>query len=138
MNSIVKTSLFIPNRFFVDGKEMYVSFNIAVIPEDMALISMTLYVPLPVGNLEAQLYLHEITTGWDEQHIQSVRPTLSELINRRQISPGTREESFHLEHLAHGWRFNSFENHGVYVRLESADQIQFSPEEPPYLILGTV
>ncbi|OAB35278.1 hypothetical protein PMSD_13180 [Paenibacillus macquariensis subsp. defensor] len=138
MDSLEKSMFFIPNRLHVLGKEMYVSFNIAVIPTDMEVTSMFLHVPLPAGSMETRLYLYKITKAWDEQSIRNVRPAYIRNKNKGHICSETNEGWFDLKHYIQAWRFDSLENHGVFVQLQSLDHLSFSEEHPPYLIVDTV
>ncbi|TXK84646.1 hypothetical protein [Paenibacillus sp. N3.4] len=138
MDSLEKSMLFIPNRLFVFEKEMYVSFNIAVIPTDMDVTSMTLFVPLPAGSTEISLQLHEITTAWDEQYIRNVCPAYILNKNEGRLSSETNEGRFDLNNYIQAWRFDSLENHGVFLQLHSLGHLSFSEETPPYLLVITV
>lgn len=128
--------LFIPNRYFAHGKEIYVSYNISVIPEDMEVLSMKLVVTAHVP-ATGTLVLREITHGWDEQYILKARPTCTEIRDTVVIS-GVKEAEFDLTRLSVPWRFDSHNNHGVYVGLESEGDASFLPEDPPYLLVGTM
>lgn len=138
MDSLEKSMFFIPNRLHVLGKEMYVSFNIAVIPTDMEVSSMLLYVPLPAGSIETKMYLYEIISAWDEHSIINVCPAFIRNKNIGHRCSETNEGWFDLKHYTQAWRFDSLENHGVFVQLESLDHLSFSEEQPPYLIVNTI
>lgn len=128
--------LFIPNRYSAHGKEIYVSYNISVIPEDMEVLSMKLVVTAHVP-ATGTLVLREITHGWDEQYILKARPTSTE-IRDTVVILGVKEAEFDLTRLSGPWRFDSHNNHGVYVVLESEDDASFLLEDPPYLLVGTM
>lgn len=138
MESLVKTMFFIPNRLRVFGNQMYVSFNIAVIPTDMEVVSMMLYVPMSAKSVKSDLYLYKIDTAWDEQSIEDVRPTYIRKKKEGHVSSVTKEGRFNLKRYMHDWRFDSLENHGVFLRSESSDPLTFSVEDPPYLIVKTL
>lgn len=137
MNMLEKSMLFVPNRFFADGHEMYVSFNIAGIPRDMSVTAMTIMIPLP-EHTSGMLHLHEITQGWDEQLIQTVRPAHSLSMSAIPTPADLGEGSCVLTHLAHSWRFRSLENHGVHIILESPDAAPFSVSHMPYILISTL
>ncbi len=128
--------LFIPNRYSVHGKELFVSYNIAVIPEDMEVQSMKLIVTLNAPTA-GTLHVQEIEQGWDEQHIAKVRPSCTEIKDSIIVS-GANEGGFDLTRLSGRWRFDSQNNHGIYVSLESADGTSFLLEDPPYLLVSTL
>ncbi|WP_435924341.1 hypothetical protein [Paenibacillus sp. DYY-L-2] len=136
MNTLEKSMLFIPNRYSVHGKEMFVSFNIAVIPEDMEVLSMNLIVPVSAP-ATGKLHLREIQQGWDEQHIWTARPSCTEIKDFVLISGGM-QGGFDVTRLSKPWRFGSIDNHGVYVSLESDDAASFLLEDPPYLLVSTI
>lgn len=136
MNILEKSMLFIPNRYFAHGKEIYVSYNIAVIPEDMEVLSMRLVATVNAP-AAGRVVLREIAHGWDEQYILKARPLCTEIKDTAAIS-GAREIQFDLTRLSGPWRFDSHNNHGVYVGLESADAASFLLEDPPYLLVGTL
>lgn len=138
MESLEKKMLFIPNRFFASRKDLYVSFNIAVIPADMTVTSMAVHIPLPALGTGATVHLHAIAAPWDEQSIRTVRPACSPAVNVMYVPAGTREARFAVEAMSHNWRFRSLENHGLYVRLDTGAPCAFSPVQPPYLLAGTV
>lgn len=136
MNTLEKSMLFIPNRYSVHGKELFVSFNIAVIPQDMEVLSMNLIVSFSAP-ATGSLHLREIEQGWDERHIITVRPSCTEIKDSVAVT-GVGEGGFDLTRLSGPWRFDSLNNHGVYVCLESADAASFLLENPPYLLVGTL
>ncbi|WP_044481812.1 hypothetical protein [Paenibacillus antibioticophila] len=136
MNILEKSMLFIPNRYSAQGKEIYVSYNISVIPEDMEVLSMKLVVTAHVP-ATGTLVLREIKHGWDEQYIMKARPTCTEIRDTVAISR-VKEAEFDLTRLSGPWRFDSHNNHGIYVVLESEDDASFLLEDPPYLLVGTM
>lgn len=137
LDLLEKSMLFIPNRLFIRENGIYVSFNIAGIPSDMLVTSMTIKIPLSEGT-EGILHLHEITAGWDEQYIKEVLPAYSPAINAMHVSSEMPEASFALTRFSHPWRFRSLENHGVYITLESVKRVAFSERHMPYLLVNTV
>lgn len=137
MTSYEKYMFFIPNRLFADEDEMFVSFNVAVIPKDMNVTSMILCVPLPARNMTATLYAHVILSGWDENTILRTRPSYNRRSIVAQVAPHSKEGSIVLTEYAPGWRFKSVENHGLFVQLESFEALSFSEDNPPYLLVAT-
>lgn len=136
MNTLEKSMLFIPNRYSVHEKEMFVSFNIAVIPEDMEVLSMNLIVPVSAP-AAGKLHLREVEQGWDEQQIETVRPSCTEIKDFALIS-GAMQAGFDLTRFSRPWRFDSLNNHGLCISLESDDDASFLLEDPPYLLVGTI
>lgn len=136
MNILEKSMLFIPNRYSAQGKEIFVSYNIAVIPEDMEVLSMKLMVTANAP-ITGTLVLREIGHGWDEQYILKARPSCSEIKDTFAVS-GAGEVEFDLTTLSGPWRFDSHNNHGVFVKLESDNDVSFVLEDPPYLLVVTM
>lgn len=136
MESLEKYMLFIPNRFYAKGNELYVSFNIAGIPSDMRCVSMTLHVPLSVNDKDALLTAHEVVAAWDEQSVRSAPPAVSSTVRKVRVEGKRMEGQIKLEDLAGAWREHSFHNHGIYVRAETSAAL-FSGEKPPYLLMAT-
>lgn len=115
---------------------MFVSYNIAVIPEDMEVLSMKLIVTASAP-VTGNLILREIGHGWDEQYILKARPSCSEIKDTIAVS-GAREVDFDLTALSGPWRFDSHSNHGVFVQIESDNDVSFVLEDPPYLLVVTM
>ncbi|GAA4707192.1 hypothetical protein [Brevibacillus fulvus] len=139
MVSFEKCMFFLPNRFFVQGKEAYVSFNIASIPSDMIVTSMNLQIPLPAHQTDLAILVQEITTGWDESLMAGgYQPQHPLLINQLVSPAGEPEITVHLQHLQEKWRHDSLQNHGVYIQLLSLEPCCFTEEQPPYLLVSTV
>lgn len=138
MPSLEKSMLFIPNRFHASGRELYVSFNIAVIPPDMNISSMKMCVPLPFLLYPAGLACREIAGGWDEQLIWTAQPPKGEAFLSLSVAPGIQEVYLDLSRFNDSWRFRSLENHGVAVELSDSGNPPFRLENPPYLIVTTL
>lgn len=139
MGSLEKKMFFVPNRLFIAGKEMYVSFNIANIPSDMETREMTLYIPLqPVsggqGKTLQAAVVREILTAWDEATIKTNRPRVGSFLSFHSTSDTI---SIDVQPYAHPWRFNSYDNHGVYVQL-TQKQADFLQETVPWLVVSTI
>jgi len=137
VSSLEKFMLFVPNRLYVAGCDMHVSFNIAVIPPDVTVTSMTLRIPLPPASGPFQLECREVAGGWDEQSVASAPPPTLDAFSSIHLAPGVPEAEIGLAFLADAWRFRSLENHGVFVRLHGGSVQAFAIENPPYLIVGT-
>ncbi len=140
MSSLEKCMFFIPNRFFVDRNEMFVSFNIAPIPSDMEINRLTLHVPLGYirTSTDSSLLIEEIETGWDVALLsQGFRPSHSKVVARVPIAR-PQEVTLDLNKYSSPWRFTSMNNHGFYVAILSESKLSFSEEAVPYLIAATI
>jgi len=138
MTSLEKYMFFIPNRWTVRRDEIYMSFNISNIPEDMEVTSMELVLPLPEGVTEGKLWLQAVSSAWEEKNLSVTRPALAVSEASLSVAPDMTEARFSLTHYAFPWRFRSFENHGVYVRVDALEGNWFEEETPPYLLVATV
>lgn len=142
--NLEKSMLFIPNRLHVRPDELYVSFNIAVIPEDMDVVRLSLRLQLPERSGALSLSVHAIAEAWDEQSIRNWLPRLNQQPIRISIDPPDLADSVdpavQVTHFAEQWRFRSDHNHGLCVRLHGAvsEDGGFSEERPPYLLADTL
>lgn len=136
MISLEKMMYFIPNRYFVDGGEMYVSFNIAVIPVDMIVTDMVVHIRIIDHSHHVSVFVYKLESGWDEVIVQNgFRPikidpfinTLQPVVNKELIVP--------IFSFAESWRFDSYNNHGICVKCDSAS---FDIANPPYLLVSTL
>lgn len=139
MNSFEKYMFFIPNRWAVRRDEVYVSFNISSIPEDMEVTDMSLVLPI-TEEVTGKLWLQAVASAWEEKNITEHRPALAVSEASQSIAPDMQDCRLSLTHYAFPWRFRSLENHGVYVRVESQEGNGnwFTEENPPYLLVATV
>lgn len=139
MASLEKMMFFIPNRLFVEGHHLYVSFNIAVIPDDMQVTTMILHVPLPAGTKGGKLSVHEIRQGWDERLMgDGYRPKTTAAVKRVRLKGKEGEARVDLSKLAEKWRRDHLDNHGVYLRLHASGPAAFTREQPPYVIIASL
>jgi hypothetical protein len=136
MTSLENFMLFVPNRYHVEGRELHVSFNIAVIPSDMNVTSMRLSVPLPALSSPTTISCQEIAQGWDEQSILSAKPAKRPVRETVSVVPGMEEVHFELPDLIVPWRFRSLDNHGVHLAIQDAVSPPFQLENPPYLVVA--
>ncbi|WP_027417275.1 hypothetical protein [Aneurinibacillus terranovensis] len=137
MHSLEKRMFFIPNRLAVRGREMMVSFNIAPIPTDMSVMEMVLHIPAHSSTDMTTILAEEIAGGWDETLVKTgytpPHPTPISLVD---IENG--EAVLNVSRYEMDWRFNSHENHGIFLSIVSADSACFSESNPPYLVLTTI
>lgn len=135
--NLEKKMFFLPNRLFVQGNEAYLSFNIAVIPADMAVVSMKLTL-LVTGNPGSTLMVQQIASGWDEGLMQGgYRPPLKGVPLSVAFPPGAREIEVDITPFQQEWRFQSLENHGVKAWTGSTSA-HFREQDPPYLVVTTL
>lgn len=139
--NLEKSMLFIPNRLYARADELYVSFNIAVIPEDMDIVRLSLRLQLPECGEALSLSIHAIAEPWDEQSIGERLPRIDHQSSQIGFAPpSSPEPSFDVTHMADEWRRRSDCNHGLYVRLhgDAGGEAAFSEERPPYLLADTL
>jgi hypothetical protein len=133
-----KSMFFLPNRLHVDGTDLFVSFNIAVIPVDMEITSAALYIPLPERAESVRVDMRVITGGWDEIEILTNVPAYRTVASVSDVGAEQSEIGLEVTHLVDDWRFNSLQNHGLFVKLRESDNVFFRDHTPPYLQLETV
>jgi len=130
-----KFMFFVPNRYYTTGLITHLSFNIAVIPVDMLVTSMTLCIPVPhLAIPQAQLTINGIAGGWDEQLILTAHPPQHPSAAFVYVNQGAPEAQMDLTHLSSEWRFNSLQNHGLCIQ---SNTLAFSLDNPPYLLVTT-
>lgn len=138
--NLEKMMFFVPNRLYIKGNRMLVSFNIAVIPTDMVVTSMMLHIPI-VNRLNHAVHVivQPLASGWDENlAAKGYVPDTKGLEKTILVSPGTEEVQVDLTHHQQEWRFQSVENHGLKVKSRPSSSRLFSEEDPPYLIVATL
>ncbi len=126
---------FIPNRLYIVGKEIHVSFNVAVIPPDNTVTSANLCIPLPERNSPLQMKVTGIASGWDENWIQYWKPEYDTKSETFDVAPESPEGIVPVTHVMNDWRFRSLENHGLYISLVTEEELDISGEKPPYLLV---
>jgi hypothetical protein len=136
--SLEKSMFFVPNRLYVRGKEMFVSFNIAPIPGDINVTGMHMHVQVPVHSSSVSILVKEIGGGWDEGLMTTgYAPPHENIITHASYQPNDSECVIDLNAFAHRWRFDSLQNHGVYVKLLDQAGLVFTFEKPPFLVVVT-
>lgn len=134
--AIEKSMYFIPNRFYTNGSEMFVSFNIAVIPVDMIVTDMQLHVPHRAGSTAATLLARTIASGWDESIMAGgYVPLIGDTVMQLFSPIGSVETVLPLTTFADAWRFDSLHNHGITIHSTTA---AFTSEQLPFLLIKTV
>lgn len=138
--SLEKCMFFLPNRLSVQMDKIFVSFDISSIPADMHVNSMVLHVPLPLYGIVGRILTTQlIMGGWDEQlMLTGYQPIHPVTLQSVAIAPNQLEQTVDLTAYQYTWRFESYQNHGVYVELSNHGGIFFPPDICPYLIVATV
>jgi hypothetical protein len=129
---------FLPNRLSITREELFVSFNLTVIPPDMDVISMALHIQLPKMIKPSIVYVNEIIAGWSEQSIKKgIFPPRCKDFELLHCSPGQKELIINVTAYKTKWRFNKKHNHGIYIRFENKNIIRIK-NNPPYLVIDTI
>ncbi len=138
LSSLEKKMFFLPNRLFVQGYRLFVSFNIAVIPVDMNVLFIAFHALLPKISRSAVMYVKEITADWNEKSIKNgIFPPCT---NTRYLPcyPGQDELIIDITAFNLKWRFKNKENYGIYLKLKTGEAVHFPEDNPPYLIVDTI
>lgn len=138
--SLEKCMFFLPNRLSVQGNRLFVSFDVSSIPVDMHVSSMVLHVPLPAQGIAGRLLMAQgIVAGWDEQlMLTGYQPLRGDILTTKSVGIDLWEETVDLTHFQQAWRFNSYDNHGVYVELINHGGYGFAIDCCPFLIVATL
>jgi hypothetical protein len=129
---------FLPNRLSLTREELFVSFNLAVIPPDMDVISMALHIQLPKMIKPSIVYVNQIIAGWSEESMgKGVFPPRSKDFQILNCSPGQVELIIDVTAYKKKWRLNKKHNHGIYVKFINKNIISIK-NKPPYLVIDTI
>jgi hypothetical protein len=129
---------FLPNRLSLTRKEVFVSFNLAVIPPDMDVISMALHIELPKLIKPSIVYVHEIMGGWSEESTRTgIYPPRSKNYKLLICTPEQKELIIDVTTYKKKWRLKKKLNWGIYVEFHSKNTISIKMKRP-YLIVDTI
>ena len=138
MSSLEKKMFFLPNRLSLTREELFVSFNLTVIPPDMDVISMALHIQLPKMIKPSIVYVNEIIAGWSEKSTKKgIFPPRCKNSDLLICSPGQKELIIDVTAYKTKWRLNREQNYGIYVRFKNKNNISIK-NNPPYLVIDTI
>ncbi|MFZ7102539.1 MAG: DNRLRE domain-containing protein [Peptococcaceae bacterium] len=138
MNSLEKKMFFLPNRLFIKKDKLFLAFNLSVIPRDMDVTSMFLYIPLPGYATSTNVYVKEITSRWSEKSLKKgSTPTRSGLLQLISCPPKQDTLNINVTNLHPKWRLKRKNNHGIYIRFKNQN-IKHLESNPPYLVIDTI
>lgn len=138
MNSLEKKMFFLPRKLFIKKDKLFMTFNLSVIPRDMEITLMLLYIPLPGFPTATKVYVKEIKDKWSKKSIKKGNlPPRSPSIYSFFSAPQEKLLEINVTYFREKWRLKVDENYGIYIRLKNR-QLQYLEDDPPYLVLNTI